>query len=90
MKIKLKQYGSTKTFYSIEDLFEYMLDGSDHGLGELESLNARGNNNSNAIGRLVSVLYEKKILNKKDILKILMGYVNDDDKLIILKKVKAK
>jgi len=57
-------------------LVESYLDGDsyDHG-GRLESVQAQANNVTEAFGRLVEILFDKKVLSKNDVYTIAVGYV---------------
>ena len=67
------------TYEIAADWAEQALDGSDYGQGILEDTQHRAINNSKAIGRLVGVLYAKKLLTKEEVNIVLDDGFNSDE-----------
>lgn len=61
------------------DLIERNLDGSDYDQGELEDMQQTIYNLKDSLATLLSIMFDKKQLNKNQ-LKEIIGYIRYDDK----------
>ena len=61
------------------DLIERNLDGSDYDQGELEDMQQTIHNLKDSLATLLSIMFDKKQLNKNQ-LKEIIGYIRYDDK----------
>lgn len=75
-KIVLKS-SQSEAVRSFADTFRSMLDGESEDRGTLEAMQKTAENNSEAIGRLVEVLYENGCINMKDT-KFILGLQYSD------------
>jgi hypothetical protein len=66
-KILFKQGGIQSGESSFPSAFRDMLDGDGHGIGLLEQAQKTTRKNSEAIGKLVEILYEEHLLGTRDI-----------------------
>lgn len=64
--------------YTIEELVEECLEGSDHERGAVEEAQAEAENVKKAFGRLLRILYEKQKITKRDIYFIVHEYIPED------------
>ncbi len=66
--------GTNKDHSSVKDYVTYNLDGQDWDLGSLEIIENAVRKNAEAIGTLLSVLCDKKIINAEELSKIVNEY----------------
>ncbi len=71
--MKLRRFRHEKELELIDHIAR-SLDGSDYDRGALESCEAQAKNVSEAFARLIEVLVNKNILDKKDVYQIVDGY----------------
>ena len=71
MKIIISRDGREEFHRKWEDYAEVSLNGADYDRGQLEEIEETVSNNSRAIGRLLGILYEQKMLTPATIAKIL-------------------
>ena len=68
MKIKYDDYmRDTEGEKELANFIADEMNGSDHGQGQLETIEATSNNVAKAFGKLINCLAEKNILDIKDI-----------------------
>lgn len=65
---------SEKKYSSFEQYARTVLNGDDYGIGQLEAACRTAENNSEAIGRLVGILFEKGLLTGGEACEVISGY----------------
>ena len=70
-------YGVNREYGDFSDAAEYFLSGSDYERGLLEELSHTAENNIKAIGRLLEMLVDRRVLQSADALLVLTGESHD-------------
>ncbi len=68
--MSFKRYKWDDREYTASELIEKVMGDTDYYDGAIESLSQECNNVQGVVARLVEVLYDKKVINKKDVYKI--------------------
>lgn len=83
MKIEKTGYGKSEVL-PVEDFVASQLDGDDYERGRLEAAERTASNACQAIGRLLDLMAEKRIINASDICKIVDSYIDNDSVTTVL------
>ncbi len=75
--IRVEDYVSKKEYSDIKNLVMSRLTDTSYEGGQLEDLGHLADDIVNAFGIMLTVLYEKKVLNLRQVLRILDGYISD-------------
>ncbi len=83
MKVKVNAgYRDAREYYSLENYAGYALDGDEYGLGAMEAAAKTAENNSRAIGRLLDLLAERRMLSAKETETIIAGCSTEATKFV--------
>jgi hypothetical protein len=74
------KYSRALQFRSLAECAEYMLHGDrgNEGIGTVETIEERAENNSRTIGRLMAVLVKKNILSVPECIEVLKNFSYND------------
>ncbi len=71
MKVDIKKYGEGLAHNSIKDFVNCVLDGQKYDRWVFETIEASSRKNTEAIGTLLNILCDKKIINADELSKII-------------------